>query len=62
MDDIDLNLAFGQQIAAIAQLLYTAASDPAVSASNDGFIICDLDGSGITSHALVTAAAVGGDG
>lgn len=62
MDDIDLNLAFGQQIAAIAQLLYTAASDSAVSASNAGFIICDLDGPGINSHALVTAAAVGGDG
>lgn len=62
MDDIDLNLCFGQQIAAIARLLHAIADDPTISASNAGFLVCDLDGATTSVPCLAEAAVAFVDG
>lgn len=59
MDDLDLNLAYGQQITALAMLLQAIAEDPAISLTNAGFLVCDTDGAATPTPCLASSAAVG---
>jgi hypothetical protein len=59
MDDIDLHLAYEQQIAALAKLLHAIAKDPAITANNPGFLVCDVDGAESLTPCLASSASVG---
>jgi hypothetical protein len=59
MDDIDLHLAYGQQIAVLTKLLHTIAMDPAITSTNPGFLVCHTDGAGSPTPCLASSAAVG---
>jgi hypothetical protein len=59
MDDIDLHLRHGRHIAAMTRLLRAVVDDPAVTAANAGFLICDLDGADARASCLAAAAAIG---
>lgn len=59
MDDIDLHLAYGQQIAVLTKLLHTITLDPAITPTNPGFLVCDTDGAGAPTPCLASSAAVG---
>jgi hypothetical protein len=59
MDDIDLHLAHGPQIAALTRLLHTITKDPAITPTNAGFLVCDVQGAGALSPCLMAAVAVG---
>ena len=59
MDDIDLHLAYGHQIAVLTKLLHTITMDPAITPANPGFLVCDTDGAGSPTPCLASSAAVG---
>lgn len=59
MDDLDLHLTYGQQIAALTKLLHTITMDSAITPTNPGFLVCDTEGAGSPTPCLASSAAVG---